>query len=79
MINIIFIFFTTPFLLFMPVKIGTFYNTSYPESHSYEPLQWGTTYEGISEGFINGLSWEFLFLWPAVIYTVVAMSLVLLS
>lgn len=34
MINIIFIFFTTPFLLFMPVEIGTFYNTSYPESHS---------------------------------------------
>lgn len=58
MINIIFIFFTMPFLLFMPVEIGTFYNTSYPESHIKEPLQWGTTDEGISDGFRNGLSWR---------------------
>ena len=32
--NIIFIFFTMPFLLFMPVEIGTFYNTSYSKFHS---------------------------------------------
>lgn len=49
-----------PFLLFMPVEVGRFYNTSYPVPQSSTSTV-RSHHEGLSEGFINGLQLRTLF------------------